>query len=155
MKIRTVVLLGVLSTGLLACRGHEPAAPEDARLQRVEAVMPGASELMLQMGERYKNLYWAAKQGRWDFAAYQAEEMEELVEKLALASPKRAASANAFLQRVYPALPQAIASREWRRFDAAFAQMRAQCMDCHAKNDHAYITLPVPKTASSPVLNLP
>jgi hypothetical protein len=111
-------------------------------------------EIMLQLGERYRNLYWAAKLERWEFAAYQGEEIEELVEKLIAAQPKRAKSAGKFLAKVYPRLPEAIGTREWRRFERAFEELRTQCMACHEKNGKAFITLPVPKSASSPVLNM-
>lgn len=114
----------------------------------------GASELMLQMGERYKNLYWAAKLGQWDFARYQAEEMQELIEKLIRAEPEREKSARVFLEKVYPALPDAIRTRDWEQFASAFDRMRVECEACHRKNAHAYIKLPIPKSATSPVLNL-
>lgn len=152
-------LLGLLAFSVagsvIASQGADREVQDGTQMAELEAVLPSTSEIMLQMGERYKNLYWAAKRGRWEFAAYQAEEMEELVEKLAIVRPKRAQTGKAFLARVYPALPKAIETREWRRFEIAFGQMRAQCVHCHAQNGHAFIDLPIPQTASSPVLNLP
>jgi len=117
-------------------------------------VIPSVSNIMIQMGERYKNLYWAAKMGKWEFANYQVEEMQELIKTLQITRPKRADTASEFLQAVIPAMPKAIESKQWTEFETGFELLRQQCMTCHAKNDHAFITLPIPKSANSPVLNM-
>ena len=110
---------------------------------------------MAEMGERYQNLYWAAKLGKWQFAEYQVQEIEALVKQVALARPKRAASAEIFLDKVFPMLHQAVGSRKWAQFEPAFAHMNAQCMACHGREAHGFVVIPpVPATAHSPVLNL-
>ncbi len=107
------------------------------------------------MGERYKNLYCAAKLNRWEFAEYQLEEMEALAKQVRLTQPARAATAQAFLEQSIPPMEQAVATRDWSRFEEGFTALRAGCMHCHVQNDHPFIVLPVaPATASSPVLNL-
>lgn len=132
---------------------RKTATPQE-KLEKLIEAMPGAGTLMMEMGSRYQNLYWAARQGKWEFAAYQAEEMKELLEVLMIARPKRAVSAREFSERVFPVLEPAIRARNWQRFAAAFERMRQECVACHAKNEHGFITLPVPKRAPSPVLNM-
>ena len=143
----------VLLSPAQAADWRESATQQD-KVGKLVRVMPGASEIMLQVGERYKNLYWAAKQGKWEFAEYQTEELEELIEKLQITRPKRAETAGEFLRAVFPGIRQAAASRKWSRFEPAFEHLRRQCVACHARNDHGFITLPIPKRASSPVLNM-
>ncbi len=133
---------------------RKTANTED-KVERLVKVMPGASNLMLQLGDRYRNLYWAAKQDQWEFAEYQAEEMKDLVETLQITRPKRAATAQEFLDASYPAIIEAAGSGDRSRFGKAFADLRAACMDCHVKNDHAFIVLPkAPRSAPSPVFDL-
>ena len=126
------------------------------KLENVIRATPSASRIMIEMGERYQNLYWAGKQGKWEFAEYQVEEMEALVKLLQLTRPSRAATAQDFLDEgAFEQLEEALEKKEWGAFYKAYDHMRAQCMICHARNDHAFITLPEhPATASSPVLNL-
>lgn len=126
------------------------------KLENVIKATPSASRIMIEMGERYQNLYWAGKQGKWEFAEYQVEEMEALVKLLQLTRPSRAATAQDFLEAdAFEQLEEALEKKEWGAFYKAFDHMRAQCMICHARNDHAFITLPEhPATATSPVLNL-
>jgi hypothetical protein len=124
------------------------------KIDNLVKVVPGASNIMLEMGDRYKNLYWAAKQGKWQFAEYQIEEMQELMNTLMITRPKRAATAKEFLDTGFSKFPAAIASKDWKKFSAAFAHLRQGCITCHGKNDHAFINLPdVPRKGNSPVID--
>lgn len=126
------------------------------RLEKLVQLVPSTSHWMNEMGTRYQNLYWAAKQGKWEFAAYQAEEIEELAKIVALARPKRAASAQQFLDRVFPKLHEATASQDWQTFESAFHDLNSECMGCHGREDHPFVEIPrTPVRASSPVLNMP
>lgn len=125
------------------------------KLSNLTTLVPGTSHWMAEMGERYQNIYWAAKQEKWKFTQYQAEEIEKLVKIVMLARPKRAASAQTFLDNVFPGLNEAIDKMSWKAFEPAFVNMHGQCMACHAREDHAFVTIPLePATAHSPVLNL-
>jgi hypothetical protein len=131
------------------------AGSHETRVENLVTLVPGASHWMVEMGERYQNLYWAAKLEQWDFAAYQAEEIESLVKQLSLARPKRAASAEIFMADVFPMLHEEVAKKRWSAFEAAFRHLNSACMACHAREDHGFVVLPVaPKTAPSPVLDL-
>lgn len=140
--------------GAQAADWREEGAP-DEQVANLVRLVPGAAHWMIEMGERYQNLYWAARQEKWEFAAYQAEEIEKLVRTLMLARPARAASGGIFLQNVFPMLHEAVASREWDSFAPAFRRLNAECMGCHVREDHAFVQIPPePATAPSPVLNL-
>jgi hypothetical protein len=158
MRTRILLMVLLLTASIAAGAGAaydwRKQGKQDEKLSNLIEVMPGAANLMFEMGERYKNLYWAARQEKWQFAQYQAEEMKDLLETLMITRPKRARTAREFIARVYPVLEPAIASRDWPRFAKAFEHMRQACMDCHVENDHAFIELQAPKTAASPVLNM-
>ncbi|MBN4079313.1 hypothetical protein JYT26_01605 [Beggiatoa alba] len=153
--ILSLLILWLAGLSFAASASDDDATDHSQKtLEKLLKVMPSASVVMLQMGERYKNLYWAAKLGQWEFAEYQTEEMEELIRTLIITRPARAKTANAFLHAVFPMISEAAADRDWPRFERAFGELRDQCMACHAKNDHAFVTLPIPKSANSPVLNM-
>ncbi|MCG7897806.1 MAG: hypothetical protein JAY99_00290 [Candidatus Thiodiazotropha lotti] len=156
MKTSIVVpLLLLLFVFNLQADWREESEPSD-QLENLVKLVPGTSHWMFEIGERYKNLYWAAKQGRWEFAQYQVEEIEKLIKVVQLARPKRAETAQEFIETGLPAISDGVESRNWDDFKPAFVKLNQACMTCHGKNDHAFITLPVePLSASSPVLNLP
>lgn len=124
------------------------------KLNHVVTVIPSTADIMFQMGERYRNLYWAGKQGKWEFAQYQMEEMQSLIKELILTRPNRAATAQAFLLDAFKEFENAIAQKDWLEFQGAFALMRERCMTCHRQNEHAFIVLnKKPPKGNSPALD--
>lgn len=158
--LHKILLVGAVLGGLAGTVAAETAtdwrqgAEVSHKVERLVEVLPSAANIMIEMGARYQNLYWAAKLGKWEFAGYQAEEIKELIEKLQITRPKRAASAREFLDAVYPMLPEAANTRDWKKFEAAFEKMRHECVACHGKNEMGFVQLPLPRRASSPVLNM-
>lgn len=127
---------------------------DQEKIANLVELVPNTAIWMQQMGHRYGDLYYAAKRGKWDFAAYQAEEMEKLIGYVATARPGRAATAQEFHDAVFPSLHEVIAQRDWSTFEPAFALLSSECMSCHVKNDHAFVVLPLPpRRHHSPVLD--
>ncbi len=159
MKVRCICATLVVSlfAGMApasASQDWRKTGSADKKIASLVEAMPATGNVMIEMGERYKNLYWAAKQGQWEFAAYQAEEMEELLDKLKIVHPELRKTVNEFLGSMYPRMPNTIKARNWEKFAAMFEDLRTECMACHGKNEHGFITLPIPKKASSPVLDM-
>ncbi len=130
------------------------SANAEEQLEKVIKVIPSTSDIMFQMGHRYRNLYWAAKQGKWEFAEYQIEEMESLIKTLIISRPVRAETANKFLERAFVDYEDAIESKDWPRFQKAFDKMRRSCERCHQQNRHGFIKLQKsPTKGHSPALD--
>ncbi len=149
------LLLTAVAAGLPAHGADwRDSGSDAAKLSKLVELVPNTAIWMQQMGHRYGDLYYAAKQGKWDFAAYQAEEIEKLIAYVATARPKRAASALAFRDAIFPSLHQVIEQRDWSTFEPAFALLSSECMSCHVDNDHAFVVLPMPpRRHHSPVLD--
>jgi hypothetical protein len=127
-----------------------------AKVEQVIKTLPSTAHVMIEVGERYQNLYWAGKLSQWEFAEYQMEEIAKLVELLQISSPKRAATSQVFLDHAMVEFEDAFKKRDWDTFLHAFRTMRAQCIVCHNDNDHGFIIPPEhPVTANSVILNLP
>ena len=149
-------LLLTLSTNISYANGADwrKSGSDEEKLKKIIKVIPSTSDIMFQMGERYKNLYWAAKQGKWDFAEYQLEEMESLLKTLMITRPKRKETARNFLDYGFNGYEDAIKNKDWGAFQKTFNNMRQACEHCHKQNRHAFITLQkTPIKGSSPVLD--
>lgn len=151
MKIYLVVV-ALLAYSVNISADWRKTGSQNQQVKQLVSSLPGAAHVMFELGERYKNIFYAARQGKWKFAEYQAEEIESLVRRLQITRPKRAKTAAVFLTQVFPELNKAIAKRDWKHFSSAFDGMKQQCEACHVSNDHAFILLSVPRSASSPVL---
>jgi len=171
MKIKK--LLCLILSGLALCAGTITLAsnyPESAKdipdwrktgtakeqLQSLVNITPGTHHWMPEIAYRYQSLYWAAQQGRWEFAEYQVNSMEKMIKRVAQARPKRAASVQIFNGIVFPALYSTVKTRNWGKFSQAVANTGAQCMACHAREGFSFITVPsIPPKPSSIVLGFP
>ncbi len=126
----------------------------EEKINNIVKVIPSTADIMFQMGERYRNLYWAGKQGKWEFAEYQTEEMQSLIKNLIITRPKRATTARVFLLEAFKGFESAIAQKDWPKFQDAFEGMRKSCMTCHRQNEHAFIELnKKPAKGNSPALD--
>lgn len=134
-------LILALSLFTLATAGadwRKNGTPEE-QLSNLVKIVPGTVHWMFEMGERYKNLYWAAKQNRWEFATYQVEDIEKLIKVIQLARPKRAKTAQEFLDTGIKTISKGLEDKTLESFEPAFSKLQRACMDCHVKNDHAFM----------------
>jgi cytochrome c556 len=145
------VVAGIAATLLFlsGCGGEHSAAPK-----------PRYGALMSEMGRRFETMGRAALAHRWELAAFELHEMEEVFEDLANAPPPResrdvdlAGIREAFLNTNPPELRSALASRDLAAFAEAFERAAATCNGCHKASGHAFIEIPLKPGASVPVLD--
>jgi hypothetical protein len=106
---------------------------------------------MWEIGYRFTELFYAGEDGNWDYAKYQAEKIE-LALRLALERrPKRAQSAQAFLNDDLPVVRQAIESRDPAIFRDAIERLRAGCVRCHTDEKLPFFTVELPERRVSSV----
>ena len=118
MRIVFLIITLLLTTELNAESNNQDwrkTGSAEEKLENVVQVIPSAADIMFQMGERYRNLYWAGKQGKGEFAQYQSEEMQRLVKNLMLTRPNRAATAQTFLADAFEGYEQAIQQKDWKK----------------------------------------
>ena len=157
MRAFLILVTLLISSQVTADSGDDDwrkSGSHNEKLDNVVQVIPSAADIMFQMGERYRNLYWAGKQGKWEFAEYQTEEMQSLIKKLIITRPNRAATAKTFLLDAFSGFDAAIKNKDWEEFQTAFEYMRNRCMACHIQNEHAFVKLnKQPAKGNSPVLD--
>jgi hypothetical protein len=86
LSVATLVFLAGAFAGTAASDPYE--SDDRALLEWLKAVQPETGHVMIEVGDRYQNRYFAARQGNWTFAAYQVEEIEEAMERLAILKPE-------------------------------------------------------------------
>ena len=111
---------------------------------------PGLGEVMTRVGHRFETAGRAAKANRFELAAFEVGELQELFETdVPRASlPKEGptaqipAMAKAFLDTVPADLSKAAASQDPAVFAAAFQRAAAMCNACHQASAKAFIQVP-------------
>jgi hypothetical protein len=153
------LLLGAFAAGMGAARGVPQAAPKaewltgstEERFARVEKQLRGMDVAMIEVGYRFTELHYVGQDGNWDYAKYLAEKMDLAIRLALERRPKRAKSAQLFLDGDLPVMRKAIESRDRRQFAAAMERLRAGCTKCHANEDVPYFTVELPQYRQSPI----
>jgi len=110
---------------------------------------------MIEYGNRYSDIYYAAKAGNWPLAAYQLKEMREIQEVGETTRPGRAAGLKAFEQSFLDPLDKIIAARDLQDFETAFKAGIQGCDRCHAALGFPYIKYELPSSPPSPLVMKP
>ncbi len=103
----------------------------DEKFAQIEKHLRGLDTAMAEIGYRYGELHFAAKQRNWEYAKYQTGKID-LTMRLALERrPKRAASSKAFLDEDVPAVLRAIENKNVAQMNAALERFHNSCVACH------------------------
>jgi len=118
----------------------------DDRFDTVARQLRGFDMAMVETGYRYNELYWAAQDGNWGYAQYQAEKIRTAIENGLERRPKRAASAETFLTIVLPAVEEAIAKRDATLLRERLGSLRSTCNSCHEAERVEFVNVGEPQT---------
>lgn len=124
---------------------------DDEKLAQVARHLRGFDTMMIEVGYRYAELFWAGNDRNWEFAAYQLDKIRLTTELGIERRPKRGASANDFLKATVPQLKEAIIQKDSALFEQRFAILTAQCNACHAIEKMPFVQVRPPKIRVSPV----
>ncbi len=150
MTLRALLLFAVVACTPSAA----PSADASAPAERYGAVMS-------EVGRRFETAGRASEAHRFELAAFQAREMQELfAEDLPRAElPKEGASgalptmADAFLKTNVVDLVRAADAKDQRAFADAFARAAAACNSCHQTSGHGFIEIPANPGKAVPVVD--
>ncbi len=111
----------------------------------------GFDMAMVETGYRYQELYWAGQDQNWEYAQYQLEKIEKTIKNGLERRPKRAESAQNFLNVTVPEMKEAILKNDSLIFDQSFKLLTNSCNSCHAMEEVPFFTVNVPIHRQSPI----
>jgi hypothetical protein len=124
------------------------------------AEAPRYGALMAEIGRRFELFGHAAKAHRYELAAYELHELEEIFEgELSRAEAPEVGGVNldglreAFIETHLEELSRAVRSRNDQAIAAAFSNAAATCSGCHKATEHAFIEIPSELGAPVPRLD--
>ncbi len=123
----------------------------DDKLKTLAELQPGLGTVMMEYSTRYTNMYYAAKGGNWDLAAYQHKEALEIQEVGETTRPARAAGLKAFETAYLVPLDAAIKAKDFGAFEKTFKEGIQGCNGCHAAQGFPFIKYSLPGTPPAPL----
>lgn len=151
---RTAVIL-VLALALGAAGTYAASdwlkGSTDEKLKTLAEIQPGLGTVMIEYGARYMNLYYAAKGGNWDLAAYQLKEAREIQEVGETTRPARADALKGFEKNYLDPLDATIKAKDFKKFEKAFKNGIQGCNTCHIGQGFPFIKVQLPKGPTFPL----
>lgn len=144
------VCLSVLAGGAYAASDWLTGSTEE-KLATLANLQPGFGTVMMEYSTRYTNMYYAAKGGNWDLAAYMLKEALEIQEVAETTRPARAGAAKAFETAYLEPLDAAIKAKNLEQFDTAFKAGVKGCNGCHASQGFPFIEYVLPDAPVAPL----
>src|SRR3972149_3150303 len=89
-------------------------------LDQLVELQPGLGRLMPEVSRRYWVLYYAARGGNWELAAYQLRQIVQLFRIGSTTRPKMEKHLEAFRLGTLEHLAAAVEGRDWPTFDSAY-----------------------------------
>ena len=155
------VIYGLAIVTLWSCSGADNSSPSgpggwlqgtsQQKFHTVAGQLRGFDMAMVETGYRYQELYWAGVDQNWEYAAYQAEKIKVAIGNGLERRPKRAASAEYFLNEALPAMEKTLRKRDTTAFLEGIQLLTANCNACHAKEKVPFFNVQIPLNRQSPI----
>jgi hypothetical protein len=139
LKIRTcAALVGVtLALGANVALAADPET--QAQIDALKAVIPKFAIPMREVGDRYQNMYPAAKGGNWALAAYMSKYMNSAMNPASLTKPAEYKDWKAFYEKDFAPVNKAIQAKDLKAFETAYSDVMSKCNQCHQSMEYGFI----------------
>jgi hypothetical protein len=148
----TLVMAGFLSViGLNVVSAADTATPSDMQkqLDDIKAAIPKFAIPMREVGDRFQNMYFAAKGGNWGLAAYMSKYMNGAMNPAKLTKPDEYRLWDSFYSDTFAPVNKAIMAQDWKAFEKAYMAVIKNCDDCHAGMGYGFIKVVKQKTPAN------
>jgi hypothetical protein len=115
------------------------AGPLAADLNDVIGVLPKFAIPMREVGDRYQNMYFAAKDGNWGLAFYMSKYMNGAMNPARITKPDEYAMWKSFYDETFAPVNKAIMAKDFAAFDRAYTAAMNACNQCHAGLGYGFI----------------
>ena len=137
------VSLIVVIVGVILLSGAIVLSAAEADLQKqiddVKGVIPKFAIPMREVGDRFQNMYFAAKNGNWGLAAYMSKYMNGSMKPASLTKPKEYGEWKSFYDDTFAPVNKAIQAQDWKTFEKEYTSMINGCNNCHVAMGYGFI----------------
>ena len=143
------ILAAGVATSRSVAAGPEVASPHASEY------LPSISDLMLAtIQPRHERVWWAGRDGNWEFAAYELGNLQGAFKRLGHAHPVTndisfPEMIAAVTEQPFKELGSAIQSKDGDAFAKAYANLTEACNSCHQALNHGVVKIAVPNRASA------
>ena len=138
-----------MAAGIFAL-GSGAALADEAALQKsideVKGALPKFAIPMREVGDRFQNIYFAAKDGNWALAAYMSKYMNGSMNPAAVTKPAEYKVWKGFYDNTFAGVNKAIMAKDTKAFETAYTAVINDCNSCHQGMGYGFIKVVKMKT---------
>ena len=149
--VMLVVMVCLLAfAGMSAVHAAEAEMPAQGDMQKqindVKAAIPKFAVPMREVGDRFQDMYFAAKGGNWGLAAYMSKYMNASMNPAKLTKPAEYPIWESFYKDTFAPVQKAIKAQDWMAFEKGYMAVIKNCNDCHTAMGYGFIKVLKQKT---------
>jgi hypothetical protein len=154
---RSTLIMVMVGLILLSCAPFLYAAEADLQKQidDIKGVIPKFAVPMREVGDRFQNMYFAAKEGNWGLAAYMSKYMNGAMKPASLTKPAEYAMWQQFYENTFAPVNKAIQAQDWKAFEKEYTAVINECNGCHDSTGYGFIKVIKMKTAADTGIKYP
>lgn len=146
-KGRFLIVVGVLL--LMGLPGQVRAQDDvQTQLDAIKAAIPKFAVPMREVGDRFQNMYFAAKGENWGLANYMSKYMDKAMNPAKLTKPAEYPEWRSFYDKTFDPVNKAIMAQDSKAFEKEYMAAIKNCNDCHSAMGYGFIVV---KHLSAPV----
>ena len=124
---------------LIGCGQVMAEGDTQKQIDQIMGALPKFAVPMREVGDRFQNMYFAAKGGNWALAAYMSKYMDKALNPAKVTKPEEYKSWRRFYDESFDPVNKAIQGKDMNAFEAAFKSTITKCNGCHEKMDYDFI----------------
>jgi len=109
------------------------------QIDSIKNVLPKFAIAMREVGDRFQNMYFAAKGGNWGLAAYMSRYMNNALKPAMVTKPAEYETWKSFYTDTFAPVNKAIAAEDFKAFDKEYNAVIDSCNGCHAGMGYGFI----------------
>jgi hypothetical protein len=140
-NINAVVVLTVGGLLLCATTGAHAQDAKDTQKQidELKSALPKFAIPMREVGDRFQNMYFAAKGGNWALAAYMSKYMNGSMNPASVTKPAEYKVWKGFYDDTFASVNKTIQAKDWKAFESAYTAIIKDCNSCHQGMGYGFI----------------
>jgi hypothetical protein len=132
----SLILLVMLASAPMASAQDNSV---QAQIDTIKGVLPKFAIPMREVGDRFQNMYFAAKGGNWALAAYMSKYMDKSMNPASYTKAEEYKSWRTFYDSTFAPVNKAIQAQDFKTFDKEFKEVIESCNACHAGMGYGFI----------------
>jgi hypothetical protein len=119
-----------------------------ADLNDVIGVLPKFAIPMREVGDRFQNMYFAAKGGNWGLAFYMSKYMNGAMSPAKVTKPNEYPLWQSFYEEKFAPVNKAIMAKDIAAFEKEYTAVIKECNACHSAMGYGFIKVVKQKAPS-------